>query len=118
VLLLPRTHASLANPLIVTGTATGFAAAYALIRAEPPALVSLYVSLGPLVSLIAWTAADLRHSKLASVYDWGLLQFLAWPVLIPWYLKRRYGAGAWPLLVIFVLLLAAPHLAARIRPSP
>ena len=33
-------------------------------------------------------------------------------------LKRRYGPGAWPLLVIFVLLLAAPHLAARIRASP
>jgi len=54
---------------------------------------------------------------LASIYDWGLLQCLAWPILIPWYLKRRYGRGAWPLLVIFGLLLLVPRLTARIRPS-
>ena|SRR2546430_1163038 len=116
MLMLPRTQASLLNPFIVAGTAAVFAAAYAAIGAEPHGLVRLYVTFGPVLSLITWTAADLQHTDFASIYDWGFLQCLAWPILIPWYLKRRYGSGAWPLLGIFVLLLVA-RLAARIRPS-
>jgi len=115
--MLPRTQASLLNPFIVAGTATVFAAAYAGIGAEPQGLVRLYINFGPILSLIAWTSADLQHTDLASIYDWGLLQCLAWPILIPWYLKRRYGRGAWPLLVIFGLLLLVPRLTTRIRPS-
>jgi len=116
-LMLPRTQASLVNPLIVAGTATIFAAAYAVIGSEPQGLVRLYITFGPVLSLISWTTSDLRHTDLASIYDWGFLQCLAWPILIPWYLKRRYGNGAWLLLGIFILLLAVPRLAARIRPS-
>ena len=115
--MLPRTQASLLNPLIVAGTATFFAAAYAVIGAAPQGLVRLYITFGPILSLIAWTTADLQHTDLATIYDWGLLQCLAWPILIPWYLKHRYGRGAWPLLGIFLLLLLIPRLAARIRPA-
>jgi hypothetical protein len=115
--MLPRTRASLLNPCIVAGTATAFAAAYAALGLEPQGLVRLYINFGPVLSLIGWTTADLRHTEFASIYDWGFLQCLAWPILIPWYLKRRYGNGAWPLLGIFVLLLLVPRLAGRIRPS-
>jgi len=82
---------------------------------DPQPLVGLYMRFGPPLSLVSWTIADLRGTDLATIYDWGLLQCMAWPVLIPWYLKRRYGRRAWLLLGVFVLLLLAPHLAAAMR---
>jgi hypothetical protein len=113
--MLLRTRASLGPAVIVAATATAFAAAYALLGTDPQPLVGLYIRWGPPLSLISWTAADLRGTDLARIYDWGLLQCMAWPVLIPWYLKRRYGGRAWLLLGVFVVLLSAPHLAAAMR---
>ena len=115
--MLLRTHASLRPAVTVAASATVFAAAYALLGTAPQPLVGLYIRFGPSLSLISWTMADLRGTELAAIYDWGLLQCMAWPVLIPWYLKRRYGRRAWPLLGVFVVLLLAPYLAAAIRPS-
>lgn len=40
-------------------------------------------------------------AALAGIYDWGLFQCMAWPVMIPWYLKGRYGSWALPLLGVF-----------------
>jgi hypothetical protein len=116
--MLPRTQASLTNAVIVAATATTFAAAYSLLDTDPQPLVRLYIQYGPPLSLISWTIADLRGTELASIYDWGLFQCVAWPVLIPWYLKRRYGKGAWSLIGIFVALLLAPRLGAALRHSP
>jgi hypothetical protein len=106
--VLPRTQAPLATPLIVAGAATVFSATYALVGMDPRPPVALFVQFGPALSLVSWTVADLRGTDLASIFDWGLLQCYSWPVLIPWYLKRRYGRGAWPLLGLFLVLLLAP----------
>ena len=115
--MLLRTQASLGPAVIVAASATAFAAAYALLGTDPQPLVGLYIRFGPPLSLISWSKADLRGTELAAIYDWGFLQCMSWPVLIPWYLKRRYGARAWPLLGVFVVSLLAPHLAAAIRHS-
>jgi len=92
----------------VASTATAFSAIYALFDSDPRPVVVLFVRFAPILSLISWTVADLRDTDLASVFDWGFFLCCAWPVLIPWYLKRRYGKGAWPLLGIFLALLLAP----------
>src|SRR5712692_9612371 len=106
--MLPHTHAPLTNPLIVAGSATAFATAYAALGREPSGITALYIEFGPRLSLICWAVADLRGTALAAVYDWGFFQLLAWPVLIPWYLKYRYGRGAWLLVGIFTALLVVP----------
>ena len=118
MLMMPRTQAPLTNPLIVAGTATAFAAAYAIMGTEPGPLVRLFVDFGPVIALISWTIADRRQSDLASVYDWGFFQCIAWPVLIPWYLKRQYGSGAWPLLAVFLGLILVPQIAAAFAARP
>src|SRR2546429_8294213 len=115
--MLLRTHAPLRPAVTVAAIATVYAAAYALLGTAPQPLVGLYIRVGPPLSLISWTIADLRGTELAAIYDWGLLQCMAWPVLIPWYLKRRYGRRGVPLLGGVVVLLLDPYLVAAVRPS-
>jgi hypothetical protein len=110
-MMLPRTHATLTNPIVVAGSAVAFATIYALMGREPSGLTALYIQFAPCWSLVCWTVADLRSTRLATIYDWGFFHLLAWPVLIPWYLKHRYGRGAWPLIGLFTALLVAPILA-------
>src|SRR5947207_14259812 len=115
--MLLRTHASLRPAITVAASATVFAAAYALLGTAPQPLVGLYIRFGPPLSLISWTMADLRGTELAAIYDWGLLQCMVWPVLIPSCLERRYGRRAWPLVGGFLFLILALLLAAALRSS-
>jgi hypothetical protein len=70
------------------------------------------------LALISWAVADARGTPLARIHDWGLFYLLAWPVLVPWYLKRQYGTAGWALLAFFILLLAAPFIAAAFAGIP
>jgi len=110
----PHVRPSLTTPAIVSGSAAAFAFVYALLGKDPFGLTALYIRFGPVISLISWTVADLRRTELGSIHDWGFFQFVAWPVLIPWYLKYRYQQGAWPLIGKFTAALLAPPVASGI----
>ena len=116
--MLLRTHASLKTAVVASLSATGFAVAYAILGTEPRPLTALYIRVGPVLALMSWTLADLRGTDLETILDWGLFQCMVWPVLMPWYLKRRYGRGAWALIAVFLALLLAPRLAEAIRATP
>jgi hypothetical protein len=85
------------------------------VRAEPlPPLASLLVILGPLVAILYWLRQDARSRQISLVHDWGLFAYLAWPILIPWYVYRTRGPRGWPLTLWLFLGILAPLLLAAV----
>ena len=97
---------------LTTMLASALAVTYA-VRAEPlPPLASLLVILGPLIAVLYWLRQDARDRRIPLVHDWGLFAYLAWPILIPWYVYRTRGPHGWPLTLLLFLGILAPLLLA------
>ena len=106
--MLPGTHSSLMNPLIVSNSAAIFAFIYAIFGLDPSGLVALYIQYGPTWSIICWAVADSRGTELARTHDLGLFYFVGFPVAFPGYLAYRYKKRAWPLAGLFIGILLSP----------
>jgi hypothetical protein len=52
---------------------------------------------GPPLAVAWWLAADSRRTRLFGAYDAGLLFYITWPVMLPWYAWRSRGRGGWTL---------------------
>lgn len=80
---------------VTTVTCATLAAVYGLAGVEPSPLPRLFISLGPLISVVLWLQNDARLRRFATVHDWGLLAYLLWPVLVPWYVFKTRGTKGW-----------------------
>lgn len=99
---------SLRKPQFTALFCSAVAAVYAVAGLEPSGLVKLLVNAAPLVSVILWLQKDCRRTGTTSIQDWGMLVWLAWPVVIPWYVLQSRGRAGWALLIgLFGLILSA-----------
>ena len=77
--------------LVLTQTATG---AYRVSGIEPPASFTVVYILGFLWIIGWWLRADSRKRGISWVFDMGLFLYVAWPLILPYYiLKSRGGKG-------------------------
>jgi hypothetical protein len=81
-----------------------FAGAYAALGTDPPPLVSLVAYYATPVSVVLWLQRDARFHGVTTVHDWGMLAFITWPVMIPWYAIKTRGLGVGLPLAAFLLL--------------
>jgi hypothetical protein len=58
---------------------------------EPPAALTLVSLLGLLWIIGWWLRADSRKRQVSLVYDMGLFLYVAWPIIMPYYLLRTRG---------------------------
>ena len=97
------------KPLYVTTvTCATLAAVYGLAGMEPSPLPLLFISVGPLISVVLWLQNDARLHRFATVHDWGLLAYLLWPVLVPWYVFKTRGTQAWRMSLALLGAVFAP----------
>ena len=99
---------------ITAGAASVFAATYTVVAVDPPGVTSLFIAVAPVVSAALWMRRDARLHRVAVVFDWGLFVYIAWPVLIPWYVLHTRGRAGWPLLLGLFLAILAPFVTAVI----
>ena len=104
---------SLRPVIITTAVASCFAAAYGFMTPwnptlEPSALVALFLSVGPLISVVIWVQNDAQARRIATVQDWGLFVYLLFPVMVPRHVFLTRGRGAWRLALALVAAVFAP----------
>jgi hypothetical protein len=75
--------------VILTQIATGIYLASGL---EPPALFTLVYVLGFLWVLGWWLRNDSRKRGIRWVFDMGMFLYVAWPLVLPYYLLKTRGA--------------------------
>jgi hypothetical protein len=85
------------------------AVVYAAIELEPSSVVTLFLSSGPLLTVILWLQKDARRTGVGAVQDWGLFLWFAWPVVIPWYAWKTRGRAGWPLALGLVGLILSAY---------
>ena len=85
-------------------------ALYVLASAEPSPLVFLFVTYAPLTAVIVWMHKDAHRTGVGAVHDLGLFLWLAWPVVLPWYVFKTQGPSGWRLLGRLLGLITAPLL--------
>jgi hypothetical protein len=84
-------------------------ALYALTGTEPSVSVTLLILFGPSLSVILWMQKDACATKTGAVHDLGFFLFLAWPVVLPWYVFKSRGRRGWKLLIALAALMMAPQ---------
>jgi hypothetical protein len=87
--------APLSGLYIFAGVCALFAILYGALDLEPGPLMSLVLFFGPAIGVTMWLAADAKRTRLVGAHDAGLLFYLTWPLLAPWYLVRTRGRGGW-----------------------
>jgi hypothetical protein len=84
------------------------AAFYSSAPVEPLPIVAFVLTVGPLFAVISWLQKDARRTGVGAVHDLGFFLWLAWPVVIPWYVWRTRGLGGWKLLIaLFACIVSA-----------
>jgi hypothetical protein len=73
---------------------------------EPPAFITLY-PLALLWAAGAWLRADSRARGVKWVLDMGLFLYIAWPLLMPYYLFKTRRARGLLVAFAFVVVFAA-----------
>ena len=92
--------------LFCSATAT----AYVVARAEPAPSVDLFLSLGPLFAVILWLQKDAARTGVGAVQDLGFFVWLAWPVVIPWYVFRTRGRAGWALTLTLIAIVVSAYI--------
>jgi hypothetical protein len=82
--------------VVISGAADAF---YFGRQLEPPPLFSLVRWIALLWVMGWWLQTDSRKRAVASVYDMGFFLYIAWPVVMPYYLVKTRGAKG----LLFVL---------------
>lgn len=59
---------------------------------EPPSAFALTYAVGLLWLIGWWLLSDSRRRGVAWVFDMGFFLFLAWPIIMPYYLLKTRGA--------------------------
>jgi hypothetical protein len=93
--------------LMFTQIVTGIYVASGL---EPPALFTAVVFLGFLWITGWWLRTDSRKREFRWVYDMGLFLYVAWPIVLPYYLLKTRGARG----LLVILGFVAAYIAAAV----
>jgi hypothetical protein len=67
---------------------------YLIHRLEPPSGFEFFVTLGLLWLVIWWLKEDSTKHEVKLVYCLGLLVYVAWIIILPYYLLKTRGAKA------------------------
>lgn len=94
--------------------AIGIVLTYVLARHPMPAFPRFLVEVGPLFAVVYWLREDARARRVPLVFDWGFFALMAWPIAIPWYLRRTRGPHAWPLTLLLLAAIAGPWFLATV----
>lgn len=86
--------------VIITQFAYG---AYVGAQLEYPPGVTLIYLAGMLWAIGWWLRTDSRRRGVLSVYDLGLFLYLAWPLVMPYYLLKTRGARGLLVILGFVV---------------
>jgi len=85
--------------VVITQFAYG---AYLGAQLEFPAAVTLLFTVGLLWAVGWWLRTDSRRRGALSVYDLGFFLYLAWPIVMPYYLIKTRGAKGLLVMLGFV----------------
>src|SRR3981081_4614508 len=91
----------------ITGVADAF---YFGRQIEPPGIFTLIRWVGLLWVMGWWLRTDSRKRAVDSVYDLGFFLYIAWPVVMPYYLVKTRGAKG----LLFILAFVAAYFGAAI----
>ena len=69
---------------------------------EFPEAVTLLFTIGLLWAVGWWLRTDSRRRGVLSVYDLGFFLYLAWPIVMPYYLIKTRGAKGLLVMVGFI----------------
>src|SRR5204862_7013966 len=87
--------------VVITQFACG---AYLGAQLEFPAAVTFLFAVGILWAVGWWLRTDSRRRGVLSVYDLGFLLYLAWPIVMPYYLIKTRGAKGLLVILGFVVV--------------
>jgi hypothetical protein len=93
--------------VVVTQFAYG---AYLGAQLQFPEGITLIYAVGILWAVGWWLRTDSRRRGVLSVYDLGFFLYLAWPVVMPYYLVKTHGAKG----LLFILAFVAAYVGAAI----
>jgi hypothetical protein len=85
--------------VLVSQFADGF---YLARQIDPPAIFTIVSWLGLLWLMGWWLRADSRKRSVSSVYDVGLFLYVAWPIVMPYYLVKTRGAKGLLIILGFI----------------
>ena len=106
----------LSRVVVTSCVCSAFFAVYGVIHQAPAPLIQVVCNFATLVSAVMWLEAEARSRGLALVHEWGFFAYLAWPVVIPWYVVKTRGAHGLGLAAfLYGVILAPPVLGAIIR---
>ena len=90
------------------------AAFYGFTQVQPAPIVGLGIAILPFLTCAWWVSGDARAKKIPFAMDWGLLAWVAWPVLVPWYAWRTRGLRGWQLTLGLYAAIVTPYILAGI----
>ena len=68
-----------------------------MVQSEPPPVVWIFITFGPLLAVAVWLQKNARRTGVADVQGWGLILWIAWPIAVPWYAFTSLGRPGWRL---------------------
>jgi hypothetical protein len=86
--------------VVITQFAYG---AYLGAQLEFPGVVTFLFAIGLLWAVGWWLRTDSRRRGVLSVYDLGFFLYLAWPIVMPYYLIKTRGAKGLLVMLAFVV---------------
>ncbi len=98
----------LGSVYFTSGACAAIGGIYGFLGIPPSPLPITTIALAPVVSVVLWVQNDARHHGLSTVHDFGLLVYLLWPVLVPWYVLKTRGVRAWSLALLLLTAAVAP----------
>ena len=93
----------------VTAFCSLLAAFYGFAQLEPAPVIGLGIGILPFLTCAWWIGGDARARRIAFAHDWGLLAWVAWPILVPWYSVKTRGRAGWRLALGLYLAILAPY---------
>jgi hypothetical protein len=86
--------------VVITQFAYG---AYLGAQLQVPPSISLIYAIGILWGVGWWLRTDSHRLGVLSVYDLGFFLYLAWPIVMPYYLLKTRGARGLLVILVFVV---------------
>ena len=86
--------------LVLTQIVTG---AYQVSGVEPPASFTLFYIFGFFWIIGWWLRADSRKRGVGWIFDMGLFLYVAWPLVVPYYILNSRGSRGLLAILYFVV---------------
>lgn len=104
---MAATEAPMGRLYLFCGICFFMGMAYGLLLLMPAPILATLLLGGPPIAVALWLVRDGKAHGVAEVRDAGLVTYLMWPVLLPWYALRTRGRRGWLLMGLLYLLAMA-----------